>query len=118
MALIPRLPLPKDLAGPWLLAADGAGLCRLSLELDSKGEGRLSVPRTCKLAGVDLRTVAGWRPATDGLALVTEDRSLVLFLDRVAPDTYTARLSDGSGIRLSRAPSPGLDEPAPKGGGS
>jgi len=103
LALSPRLPQLADLAGDWILASGYAAPCRLQLEVTRAGKGRLAVPKTCTLPGVDLEAVTNWRPTTDGLALVQADGALVLFLDRIASETYTAALPDGSKLCLNRA---------------
>src|SRR5690349_18546373 len=87
-AMTPALLDPAQVAGAWTLSRAGGASCSLTLKADEAGPNRhqLVLGDCAKMAGIGAST--GWRASSDGIALVTDDGSTVIFLARQSADLF------------------------------
>lgn len=103
----PRLPDAAELTGGWRLEGEGGPVCELVLDAGAvRFDGPhapahvLTAASPC-LASMRLGEVKAWRPGSDGIALLRDDGSLVVFLSRKGT-AYEGRAPDGQRLRLVR----------------
>lgn len=105
---MPRLPDATELAGDWRIEGQGGLDCDLVLDASvMRFEGAQApahdlTAATRRLTPMGLGEVRAWRPSPDGIALLRDDGSLVVFLNRNGT-AYEGRGPDGERLRLVRA---------------
>ena len=104
---IPRLPEAAELAGRWRVETSTAGYeVRLTVETvvfagpDAPALGLVS-DGPC-LESLQPGGIEAWRPSSDGIALLRNDGSLVVFLSRRGQG-FEGSGPDGERLRLVRA---------------
>ena len=86
----------------WTLETRGHGVCkvRLGAEVVTKGVYRANIPADC---GQALPAgVAGWRPVTDGAALVDGQGQVLIDFNRWSNSLLVSHRSSGVDIQLRR----------------
>ena len=102
----PRMLEAEALKGDWRLETADKG-CPVELGLETKTFPGPNAPgwrlkdRGC-LSGLNLGVVEAWRPSSDGIALLRNDGSLVVFLSRRGQG-FEGSGPDGERLRLVRA---------------
>jgi hypothetical protein len=86
----------------WTLETKGHGVCkvRLGAEAVSKGVYRTEIPADC--GQVLPAGVAGWRPVTDGAALVDGQGQVLIDFNRWSNSLLVSHQSSGVDIQLRR----------------
>ncbi len=101
---LPPLPLPKDLAGDWVLL-DARRSCAIHLWVDEIPQAngfRLTADMDPLACNFSMNAVA-WRPAPDGIALLDGEGSTLIFFSREA-NGYRSDIASDAGMRLQRKP--------------
>lgn len=100
----PNLPQPESLAGEWILVS-GERSCRLHLTTERLGAvNALAFEEDEGCASRLLASpIVGWRPARDGLALVSPRGTTALFLSGGPGGPYRSRRSLNPFVELRRA---------------
>jgi hypothetical protein len=98
------LPLaPSDAAAQtWTLEDRGRTVCRVGLkaEMVAKGVRRADIPVEC--AASLPAGVAGWKPVTDGAALVDAQGEVLIDFNRWSPSLLVSHRSSGGDLQLRR----------------
>ncbi|WP_292072363.1 AprI/Inh family metalloprotease inhibitor [Brevundimonas sp. UBA7534] len=103
---ITRLPEAAELAGRWRIETSTAG-CDVRLTVETVVFAGPDAPALRLvsdgpwLASVDLGVIEAWRPSSDGIALLRNDGSLVVFLSRRGQG-FEGSGPDGERLRLVR----------------
>ncbi len=94
---------PADAAAQgWVLETHGHSICKVTLSSAAVGRGvyRVDVPADC---GQALPAgVAGWRPVTDGAALVDGQGQILIDFNRWSNSLLVSHQSSGVDIQLRR----------------
>jgi hypothetical protein len=98
------LPLkPADAAAQtWTLESQGRSVCRIGLKAEQVASGvyRADIPAEC---GQSLpSSVAGWRPVTDGAALVDGQGQILIDFNRWSPSLLVSNRQSGGDLQLRR----------------
>jgi hypothetical protein len=101
------LPLrPRDAAaGPWTLTSGGRTICalRLGAERSPAGAYAADIPADCATALP--AGVVGWKPVTDGMALVGADGRSMIDFNQWTPRDLVARRRGAPPLALTRSKS-------------
>jgi hypothetical protein len=94
---------PSDAAaGPWTLRTRDHTICTLTLSAERGPNGvyAAAIPREC---GAEIPAgVVGWKPVTDGLALVGPDAVTVLDFNQWTPRDLVARRNGAPYLEMVR----------------
>jgi hypothetical protein len=94
---------PGDVAGePWTLSTQGHAVCAVRFGTE-QGEGGVYRTRIGRDCGQALPAgIVGWKPVTDGLALVGADASAILDFNQVTPTDLVATRAGAPFLELKR----------------
>lgn len=104
----PRLPDAAELTGGWRMEGEDGSACDLVLDARAvlfdgpHAPAHVLTAASPCLASMSLGGVKAWRPSSDGIALLRNDGSLVVFLSRRGQG-FEGSGPDGERLRLVRA---------------
>jgi hypothetical protein len=89
-------------AGPWTLQTRAGPICTVSFRADrlANGANAADIPSACAAALPP--GVVGWKPVTDGLALVGADGKILLDFNQWTPRDLVARRAGAPYLELVR----------------
>lgn len=96
------MPHPRDLVGEWVLS-DAQRICGIHLWIDEIPQAngfRLTVDAHAGICNFHMDAVA-WRPAPDGIALLDQEGTTLIFLSQQAGG-YRSDITSDRGMRLQR----------------
>lgn len=93
---------PQDAAGPWVLQSAGQVICTLVLSGDRTPSGVYPAVVSPGCGAVLPPGVVGWKPVTDGMALVDAGGRLLVDFNQWTPRDLAARRPGGPALELTR----------------
>jgi hypothetical protein len=96
------LKLGDAAAQTWTVEDHGRSICNVALKAEAIASGvyRVDIPDQC--AGSLPAGVAGWRPVTDGAALVDAQGQILIDFNRWSPSLLVSHRSSGGDLQLRR----------------
>lgn len=93
---------PNQAAGDWTLESHGRAICRIAFSGEKQASKIYGASLSRDCAPALPPGIVGWKPVTDGLALVSEDGRILVDFNRITGTHLVSPASSGFDVELRK----------------